>query len=209
MRSTALSREVNFAPRSFIFLSLRFDAKAKYSSFSSILFSCGIPQVDHVAIFPHVISLDLIRDGLLEKWRGTGRWGRNKKKITQGKMSPNKFMKWNPKKKNHGKDGPGISLKPEWFPVYQRLFLRGFRFLSCLHHSATREKSFYSRLRRSYLRPLADTEDSCRTQEKPQGTRMTTSFGGRRKTSARTREDKTKLIINRLITLLKTKYITI
>ena len=94
-------------------------------------------------------------------------------------MSPNKFMKWNPKKKNHRKDGPGISLKPEWFPVYQRLFLRGFRFLSCLHHSATREKSFYSRLRRSYLRPLADTEDSCRTQEKPQGTRMTTSFGGR------------------------------
>ena len=69
-------------------------------------------------------------------------------------MSPNKFMKWNPKKKNHGKDGPGISLQPEWFPVYQRLFLRGFRFLSCLHHSVTREKSFFSRLRRSYLRPF-------------------------------------------------------
>ena len=84
------------------------------------------------------------KGGLLEKWWGTGRWGRNKKKIKQAKMYPNKFIQSEPqRKKNNGKDGPTISLKPKWFPVCQRLFLRGFRFLSCLHHSATREKSFF------------------------------------------------------------------
>ena len=78
------------------------------------------------------------------KVMGDGEVGKKQKKIKQGKMYPNKFIQSEPqRKKNHGKDGPTVSLKPKWFPVCQRLFFRGFRFLSCLHHSATREKSFF------------------------------------------------------------------
>ena len=49
----------------------------------------GIPQVDHVAIFPHVIWL--YRGRTIGKVMGAGGWGRNENKIKRGKMSPKKI----------------------------------------------------------------------------------------------------------------------
>ena len=141
---------------------------------------------------------------------GSGEVAKKQKKSQGRENVPQKnSFKVKPQEKKSWKGRARYFTKTRMIPCLPETSCAVSGFCHVVIHSATREKSSFSRLRRSYLRPLADTEDSCRTQEKPQGTRMTTSFGGRRKTSARTREDKTKLIINQLITLLKTKYITI
>lgn len=145
---------------------------------------------------------------------GAGRWGRNQKKSSKGKRPPKKFIQSETqRKKNHGKDGPAISLKPEWFPVCQRLFLRG-RFPVSVMSSfivPRAKRFFFSRFCRSYLRPLADTEDSRHTQEKYlwyPGYQNDNIFWweGENLCLNKRREDK---IRNWLVTLLKTKYITI
>ena len=78
------------------------------------LSQCGIPQADHVEIFPHVICPYYFDKGrAIGKVMGAGRWARNQKKSSKGKCPPKNSFKVKPKGKNHGKDGPAISLEPE------------------------------------------------------------------------------------------------
>ena len=114
---------------------------------------------------------------------------KNKKNQARENVPPNNLFKVNPapRKKNHGKDGHAISLKPEWFSVCQILFLRGFRFLSCLH-SATRENSF--------SRSSAARSFGLWPTRKIPAARKKKALVRRGKTSAWTREEKTKLEID-------------
>ena len=120
---------------------------------------------------------------------GDGEVGKKQKRIKQGKMYPNKFIQSeSQRKKKSWKERAHYFTKTKMIPCLPETFLARFPVSVMSSFIVPRAKRvFFSRLRRSYLRPLADTEDSCRTQEKPpstQGTRMTTSFGERGKTSA-------------------------
>ena len=89
-------------------------------------------------------------------------------------MSEKKFMQSETqRKKIHAKDRTAISLKPEWFPVYQRLFLRKKSLFLAAPPLVTSASGRHRRFPHK--------------QEKNAGTqvtRMTTSFGGRGNTSA-------------------------
>ena len=89
-------------------------------------------------------------------------------------MSEKNSCKVKPReKKIHAKDRTAISLKPEWFPVYQRLFLRKMSLFLAAPPLVTSASGRHRRFPHK--------------QEKNAGTqvtRMTTSFGGRGNTSA-------------------------
>ena len=51
----------------------------------------GIPEVNHVVIFPHVINLALFDNGrtIRKEMVGRGGWGRNKGKMSSPKIDAN------------------------------------------------------------------------------------------------------------------------
>ena len=135
------------------------------------------------------------------KVMGDGEVGKKQKKIKQGKMSPNKFIQSEPqRKKKSWKGRARYFTKTRMILCLPETFLARFPVSVMSSFIVPRAKRVFSRssaARSCGLWPTRKIPATRKTEiSGTQGTRMTTSFGGRGRTSAWTREEKTKLEID-------------